>query len=219
MFSQSERVEAMSLYDDLGVASDADAAAIKRAHRAAAKRHHPDAGGDRNAFDLAQRAYATLIDDSKRAKYDATGEEDAPDNTKARAMECLANSFTVHLMERIEDDLKLNASDLMADVRRDLAEQVSAGKVYVSKLRVDVARLEKASRRLKFKGRGHDVLGTAFEQRIRGIRAQISANEVQVEVVAAAALLAKDYDWETATGKPMQSIFILNLEIPHYPAT
>ena len=40
----------MSLYDDLGIAPDADDLAINVAYRRAAKQHHPDAGGDPSRF-------------------------------------------------------------------------------------------------------------------------------------------------------------------------
>jgi curved DNA-binding protein CbpA len=63
----------LSLYDVLDVPTDADAEAVKRAHRRAARRHHPDKGGDRDDFERIQHAYLVLADPERRRKYDATG--------------------------------------------------------------------------------------------------------------------------------------------------
>lgn len=68
-------------YETLGLANDASAAAIKRAYRALARRHHPDAApGDAGAetrFKAISEAYAILSDPAKRAAYDASLREPA----------------------------------------------------------------------------------------------------------------------------------------------
>ncbi len=64
-------------YDILGIGRDADVAAIKKAYRQAALRHHPDKNpGDREAeekFKEAAEAYAVLSDPEKRQLYDRFG--------------------------------------------------------------------------------------------------------------------------------------------------
>ena len=62
------------LYARLGVGRDADDAAIKKAYRSLALRHHPDKGGDADAFKACAEAYAVLSDPEKKRVYDATGE-------------------------------------------------------------------------------------------------------------------------------------------------
>jgi len=62
-------------YDLLGIRSDADAEAVKKAYRAAVKLHHPDCRpGDPDASLLRFRqiaaAYAILRDAKRRAAYD-----------------------------------------------------------------------------------------------------------------------------------------------------
>jgi curved DNA-binding protein CbpA len=64
------------LYATLGVPRTADAAAVRSAYLAAARRHHPDrgGGGDRGAdFAAVADAYRVLSDPATRAKYDAGG--------------------------------------------------------------------------------------------------------------------------------------------------
>jgi molecular chaperone DnaJ len=64
-------------YDILGVARDADAAALKSAFRKLAMQHHPDRNpGDAGAeakFKEINEAYAVLSDPDKRATYDRFG--------------------------------------------------------------------------------------------------------------------------------------------------
>jgi curved DNA-binding protein CbpA len=65
--------ETIDLYGDLGVARDATPEEIKAAYRRLAMQHHPDRGGDDDAFKKVQNAYDVLSDLEKRAEYDATG--------------------------------------------------------------------------------------------------------------------------------------------------
>jgi hypothetical protein len=61
-------------YQILGIATDADAAAIKTAYRKLSKRYHPDITGDPQGhlFQLVNEAYEVLSNPSKRASYDRT---------------------------------------------------------------------------------------------------------------------------------------------------
>ncbi len=59
-------------YAILGVARDADAAAIKKAYRKLARQHHPDSNGGKDArFKEVGEAYAVLSDPEQRQQYDA----------------------------------------------------------------------------------------------------------------------------------------------------
>ena len=65
-------------YEVLGVARDADAAAIKRAYRKLAKKYHPDANPDNKEeaeikFKELNEAYEVLSDKQKRSMYDQFG--------------------------------------------------------------------------------------------------------------------------------------------------
>ncbi|KAI7841110.1 hypothetical protein COHA_005335 [Chlorella ohadii] len=62
-------------YEVLGVPKDADEATIKKAHRKAALKHHPDKGGDEEKFKEINEAYDVLRDSEKRRIYDQFGEE------------------------------------------------------------------------------------------------------------------------------------------------
>jgi molecular chaperone DnaJ len=66
------------LYDLLGVPRDASADDVKKAYRRAAREHHPDAGGDEEAFKQVTHAYQVLVDPDKRARYDRFGDDGTP---------------------------------------------------------------------------------------------------------------------------------------------
>ncbi|PSC75824.1 molecular chaperone [Micractinium conductrix] len=62
-------------YEVLGVEKTASDAEIKKAHRKAALKHHPDKGGDEEKFKEINEAYDVLRDSEKRGVYDKFGEE------------------------------------------------------------------------------------------------------------------------------------------------
>jgi len=57
-------------YELLSVGREASDRDIKRAFRAAAFKHHPDKGGNSKIFNLFREAYETLVNPSRRARYD-----------------------------------------------------------------------------------------------------------------------------------------------------
>jgi len=65
------------LYEILGISKNADAAEIKKAYRALAREHHPDANqgsaASEEKFKEVAVAYEVLSDPEKRAKYDQFG--------------------------------------------------------------------------------------------------------------------------------------------------
>ena len=65
-------------YDVLGVVHTASTAEIQTAYRAAARRLHPDAGGNAAAMQRLNEAWHVLRDHSRRAAYDSTLAHEVP---------------------------------------------------------------------------------------------------------------------------------------------
>jgi molecular chaperone DnaJ len=66
------------LYELLDLTREASADEVKKAYRRKAREHHPDAGGDEEAFKAVTHAYQVLSDPQKRARYDRFGDDDTP---------------------------------------------------------------------------------------------------------------------------------------------
>jgi len=63
-------MDSSNLYDQLGVARNATQEEIKKAYKRNALTHHPDKGGDEEAFKSLSRAFETLSDTNRRYNYD-----------------------------------------------------------------------------------------------------------------------------------------------------
>lgn len=62
-------------YKALNIPPDATDDEIKDAYKSLAKKHHPDAGGDKDTFSKINNAYMILKDPEKRSYYDKHGDE------------------------------------------------------------------------------------------------------------------------------------------------
>ena len=112
------------LYAALGIPPDADADTIKRAYRNAARKAHPDAGGDRKRFDLIILARDTLTDDARRARYDETGEigEKPVDNHQSGVMSMLSAGLDAALSKLYQKAQPPIQSDMPGLVKAEMAE-------------------------------------------------------------------------------------------------
>jgi len=83
---QRPRGDTTALYRDLEIQdTKCNQAAIRKAYRALARKHHPDRGGDPEKFKKIQNAYDVLSDEAKRQAYDATGDPNGDPRALARA--------------------------------------------------------------------------------------------------------------------------------------
>ena len=59
-----------NFYDELGISKNATKSEIKSIYRSLVKKHHPDAGGNKDKFIAIQNAWETLNDPTLKAEYD-----------------------------------------------------------------------------------------------------------------------------------------------------
>jgi len=83
----------MNPYEELGVKKDATRDQIRRAYRHKAAKHHPDKGGDTEAFKIIAEAYRTLANDKNRKRYDETGETSTGPRQYSQAKQLVCKMF------------------------------------------------------------------------------------------------------------------------------
>lgn len=160
-----------ALYDALGIAPDATAAEIAAAHRKAAKKHHPDAGGDRDAFERVTRAALVLRDPARRAKYDATGDESAEPDNKGSMIAAMMNAALEKALAAARGNFE--HVDLVEIMRKDTLDDIAAIKGEIAKGKEAAARYAKMLKRVQFKGDGRNLLENIVRDRRNHIEQQV----------------------------------------------
>lgn len=189
------------LYETLDVPRDADEAAIKAAHRRAVKANHPDAGGSVEAFDRVQKAFAVLSDQRRREHYDQTGvagDEDSIDTLKAKAMAEVMRRVQQAVLDPGVDPAR---TDLVAYVRRQIAEERRQGLEGIAQAKAQQKRLAQFLRRLKRKS-GIAQLHEPIQNHIDNISGGIGQTEVHLRLLAAADEMVAEYVYEVDRAPP-----------------
>ena len=187
----------MTHYDILGVPRDADSAAIKRAYRKKSRAAHPDKGGDHTAMVAVNRAFDTLSDPEKRARYDATGEDDKPQRgIDDQARDAVMQIFTA-LLDRLGD-----GDNALEAVARQLAHNLAQIRGSVATDEKRITRLERARKRLKAKRKAaRNFLDDLMADQIAQTRAQIAGAHEQMKIAERAQELLDDFAWEGDSGE------------------
>ena len=156
----------MNPYEVLGIDPSADAAVVKKAYRQKAKKHHPDAGGDPEAFQQVAIAYSVLIDQERRAHFDRTGEVDVKyaQNIMAGVIRGLAE-----MLEMVVTQTKGNMGrlDLIQTLRETARQSAQAWQNKVRDLDTEIRDFEIARKRTKRNDDEKNVFVEIFDAAIR----------------------------------------------------
>lgn len=176
----------------LGVARDADEAAIKAAYRKLAKNAHPDSGGDTEQFSSLKKAYDLLKDPVRRKVFDDTGYDpqlaDPKDLKGLLMLETLVNEF-------ILDEREPGSFDPVAAMRRKLTDDILKSRFHILELERHRTRVRKHMDRLGKKPET-DVLGSMLRSRSQSIAEAIRNAEAQIEAIEQAYTMLEGYSYE-----------------------
>jgi curved DNA-binding protein CbpA len=124
-----------SHYDVLGVAPTASRSEIQSAYRSAARRLHPDAGGDAVAMQRLNEAWHVLGDAGRRAVYDAMLRQNGPQqstadrSTRGDPVAATDPDTGAEFQGDFEDDLGAGIDDVDDDVD-DSADPIPVGAIH-----------------------------------------------------------------------------------------
>ncbi len=192
-------------YETLGVSKDASPADIKRAYRNAAKKAHPDAGGDPAAFHALQRAHDVLSDAERRARYDETGDMGdtrSPDpNTAALT---IIGGLVDELTNQIIMDENIEHIDPAARMRNKVTSKIASIREDQEQARNFEKKAVAVRKRFKAK-KGPDYVGQMLDAKVEACKAAVRNADQQIAVYERALELLDDVHFDAAKAGPNPS--------------
>lgn len=193
------------LYETLGVEKNATRGQVRRAFRSKSKRAHPDAGGDRDAFQALVVARDVLTDDARRARYDASGKvDDGIDNTDGSAMNVLLAEVDRVFVAAQKRGWDIAGVDVIGDVRCGVQDKIAEARdVKKAKLR-DAEKIEKFAKRFRAKKKGAtNRIGRMLEESARNIRREAEGVDESLRVLERVLQIADEhaYDWDAGANQ------------------
>lgn len=167
-----------NLYEVLGVEPGASKDQIKAAYRAAARKHHPDAGGSAEHFMAVTRSYDVLMNDELRATYDADGTVDDGDVRKQRdrVMGILSECLDV-VIEQIDGNVSEN--DVVRMMKRIISTGVENLDKQIKNFEKQVASLSEINRRIKREEESKNTFSEVIMGKINAANAKL--NDIRKE--------------------------------------
>ncbi len=135
-------------YDALGVPPNADATAIKRAHRKRARETHPDSGGSDDEFREVQSAYELVIDPARRRRYDETGDDGEP-RAESEVNRLLAATFVQVVQQIIGQGVDPARKDCFAAMLTLFREKVKECDQQIGQNQDAKRKLQQVAKRIK----------------------------------------------------------------------
>lgn len=178
----------MNPYEVLDVATSTTKDAIKRAYRKASQKAHPDKGGSSEKMSQVNQAYALLTDQSRRDKFDRTG-DDSQDLNSPEAHACaLISKIALAWAQNGPDCDLLDGIRMM--LSKELDQQASERKKASDALKRMQRTIKKISKR---KNLERDPICAVFNQQIPLCQAQIDACNKMIEMIKLAQTILVDY--------------------------
>lgn len=193
-------------YKTLDVDEKADKKAIKAAYRKAAKKNHPDTGGDSKKFALVKKAHDILMDDARRAKYDNSGDESekSPDNALGDVINCLAFHFNAVLQKCADSGDSPLETDMIIRIRHSIDRSLDDARKQLRITKGVLATDKKLSGRFKKKEGDGNVFEGIISHRISSLHISIANFEKTIKTHEEALKMVNGFSYESDE-KPYES--------------
>ena len=189
-------------YETLGVEPDASADEIKKAHRRAAQRSHPDReGGDTKQFQVVTAAYQVLKDPERRAKYDETGE--TGDAAGDPVTDRLVQLFNM-IVESEEFDC-----NIIDKCKSHIASAMQQLKLEQNKVDATLHRLESQVGRIGTDG--HNLFENILNAKIESLAKKYKHLEDETEILSKMKELLDDYSDTSPPSSPTGDVWAPNI--------
>lgn len=171
-----------NLYETLGVKRDATPEQIKAAYRRAARKHHPDRGGDREEMQRVNDAYAVLSDPDKRRQYDETGEvagasQPAPE---------------VALFAALADHVLMQPGNIVRNMERELHNRIAELKDGAREGERAIRKFEARLAKLHGPAEGN-LIADVFNGKIATLRDAMARDKKKLAVFEKMLVMLRDY--------------------------
>lgn len=201
-----------SLYEILGVPTDADLKTIRKAYRSKAMQHHPDRHASESSdedndqhlrdFQEVQNAYEVLSDRERRELYDLSGEVPKPrDALEEEARSFLIKSYASALTQMATlvtenpgtEHMLRSPVSVISETISDKLQQAHSEASAARKVRDNLQRFQK---RLHNQDGLVEAVSVALENPLREIAARILHAENGRRMLEIAAQLNSNWDWD-----------------------
>lgn len=165
-----------NLYDTLGVDMSASSDEIKAAYRSKAKETHPDKnGGNKDKMVALSHAYSVLGNESKRKRYDETG-EDKEIGFDVKFGQLCQDVF-IKMIEREED---VDGTDFIEGFLGVLDNIISENKKQLGLTKRKVVKMERVIGRLSVK-QGDNKIGTIVKHNLHNFKMEVKMIEENID--------------------------------------
>lgn len=187
------------LYHALGIAKSAPKAAIRKAYLKMSKKHHPDAGGNAEAFRAVSVAYRVLSDDERRKKYDESGsfDEASIENERALMLDIIAQHVAA-VIQNVGYDVE--RTSFLEAVRANIRQKIQEGEQATDKYKTLLSRFDKVQKRLKPTSADHGFISMIAAQRAQVEEAR-AKDMATLDRFKKAIDYLKDYTYEVTVAR------------------
>lgn len=160
----------------------------------------PDKGGDAEAFQQLQRAYAVLSDRERRKRYDETGRTDENDAAADRL------SGIAEAMLRLIDGVDVTTTDLVKKLRIGLDDIANGMQVDISQRERRIAKRRAAALRLTRKN-GENLIAAMLEADADKLARQNEVARAEIAKMELVRVMIDEYEYRTDPLKPVHTNF------------